>query len=92
MLDYYRILNISQFATDDEIRKAYKKQSLKLHPDKCPFDPNATRHFQLLAEAYEVLSDPDKRQQYDWLISPIIPSFYFRDILCCSGSLRTFCT
>nr|HPJ97712.1 DnaJ domain-containing protein [Syntrophales bacterium] len=63
--DYYNILGIGKAATAEEIKKAYRKLALKLHPDKNPGDKTAEEHFKELGEAYEVLSDPDKRAAYD---------------------------
>uniref|UniRef100_A0AAV1TPL4 J domain-containing protein n=1 Tax=Peronospora matthiolae TaxID=2874970 RepID=A0AAV1TPL4_9STRA len=64
--DYYAILNVAKGATDDELRKAYRKLALKWHPDKNPNDPDgAQRKFQEIGEAYEVLSDKKKREIYD---------------------------
>jgi len=66
MSDYYRILGISKSASDDEIRKAYRKLAIKWHPDKNPDNQaEATEKFKSIAEAYEVLSDPTKRNEYD---------------------------
>ncbi|KAI0986625.1 hypothetical protein GJ496_002810 [Pomphorhynchus laevis] len=64
--DYYSILGISKTATEDEIRKAYRKLALKYHPDKCR-ESNAEEKFKAVAEAYEVLSDKRKRNIYDQL-------------------------
>ena len=63
--DYYEILDIPRTASADEIKKAYRKMALKFHPDKNPDDPTSEGKFKEAAEAYEVLSDADKRQRYD---------------------------
>jgi len=63
--DYYDILEISRNASTDEIKKAYRKMALKYHPDKNPNDPQAESKFKEAAEAYEILSNADKRQRYD---------------------------
>jgi molecular chaperone DnaJ len=63
--DYYDILEISRNASTDEIKKAYRKMALKFHPDKNPNDPQAESKFKEAAEAYEILSNADKRQRYD---------------------------
>lgn len=64
-IDYYKILEISKGATDEEIKKAYRKQARKYHPDLNPNDREANIRFQQINEANEVLSDPDKRKKYD---------------------------
>jgi len=63
--DYYEILGIGKSASEDEIKKAYRKLAIKYHPDKNPDDPSAEDKFKEAAEAYEVLSDSQKRQHYD---------------------------
>jgi molecular chaperone DnaJ len=63
--DYYEILNVPRSASADEIKKAYRKMALKYHPDKNPDDPTAEGKFKEAAEAYEVLSDAEKKQRYD---------------------------
>lgn len=65
MADYYDVLEVSRSATADEIKKAYRKQALKYHPDKNPGDADAEKRFKEISEAYEVLSDDKKRQMYD---------------------------
>ncbi|RYF67887.1 MAG: J domain-containing protein, partial [Cytophagaceae bacterium] len=64
-IDYYNVLGVSKTATDEEIKKAYRKLARKLHPDLNPNDSEASKKFQQLNEANEVLSDPDKRKKYD---------------------------
>src|SRR5690349_7024601 len=63
--DYYEVLGVTRAAQADEIKKAYRKLAIKYHPDKNPGDPAAEAQFKEAAEAYEVLSDPDKRARYD---------------------------
>jgi molecular chaperone DnaJ len=63
--DYYEILEVGKDAGAEEIKKAYRKQALKFHPDKNPGDKAAEEKFKEAAEAYEVLSNPDKKQKYD---------------------------
>lgn len=63
--DYYDILGVSRNATADEIKKAYRQKAIKFHPDKNPGDSKAEEKFKEAAEAYEVLSNPDKKQRYD---------------------------
>ncbi len=65
--DYYKILGVSKSASQDEIKKAFRKLALKYHPDKNPGDKNAEAKFKEANEANEVLSDPEKRKRYDEL-------------------------
>ncbi|MDR1200551.1 MAG: J domain-containing protein [Tannerellaceae bacterium] len=64
-IDYYKILGVSKDASQDDIKKAYKKLARKHHPDLNQNDPDAHRKFQEINEANEVLSDPEKRKKYD---------------------------
>lgn len=63
--DYYEVLEVSKNASADEIKKAYRKKAIQYHPDKNPGDKEAEEKFKEAAEAYEVLSNPDKRARYD---------------------------
>ena len=63
--DYYEVLGVDKNATEDQIKKAYRKIAIKYHPDRNPGDKNAEEKFKEAAEAYDVLHDPQKRQQYD---------------------------
>jgi len=63
--DFYEILGISKNADEAEIKKAYRKMALKYHPDKNPDDKSSEEKFKEAAEAYEILSNPEKRQRYD---------------------------
>ncbi|MBQ8424078.1 MAG: molecular chaperone DnaJ [Coprobacter sp.] len=63
--DYYEVLEVAKNATADEIKKAYRKKAIQYHPDKNPGDKEAEDKFKEAAEAYEVLSDADKRARYD---------------------------
>ena len=63
--DYYDLLRIKKGATEDEIKKAYRKLAVKYHPDKNQGDKSAEDKFKEISEAYEVLSDPEKRSKYD---------------------------
>ena len=63
--DYYEVLGVSKTATADEIKKAYRKMAIKYHPDKNPGDKEAEEKFKEAAEAYDVLSNADKRAKYD---------------------------
>src|SRR6202012_1614984 len=63
--DYYDVLGVGRGADADEIKKAYRKMAIKYHPDKNEGDKDAEEKFKEAAEAYEVLSNPEKRQRYD---------------------------
>ncbi len=63
--EYYEVLGVSKTATKDEIKKAYRKLALQFHPDKNPDNKDAEEHFKEVNEAYEVLSNDDKRRRYD---------------------------
>src|SRR6185369_7776647 len=63
--DYYEVLEVVKTASVEDIKKAYRKAALKHHPDKNPGDKDAEHKFKECAEAYEVLSDPEKRKRYD---------------------------
>ncbi|KAH8552473.1 DnaJ domain-containing protein [Umbelopsis sp. PMI_123] len=64
-MDYYRILEVESTATEQDIRKAYKKLALKWHPDKNPNNTEAAEKFKEICQAYEILSDPEQRRLYD---------------------------
>lgn len=63
--DYYEVLGVGRNATEEEIKKAYRQLALKYHPDRNPGDKSAEEKFKEVAEAYEVLRDPEKRARYD---------------------------
>ena len=63
--DYYEVLGVDKNATEDQIKKAYRTIAIKYHPDRNPGNKEAEEKFKEAAEAYDVLHDPQKRQQYD---------------------------
>src|SRR5215203_1457754 len=64
-IDYYKVLGVHKSATQEDIKKAYRKLARKLHPDLNPNDKEAHKKFQQINEANDVLSDPEKRKKYD---------------------------
>ena len=63
--DYYEVLGVSRDATVDEIKKSYRKLAMQYHPDKNPGNKEAEEKFKEIAEAYAILSDPQKREKYN---------------------------
>ena len=64
-VDYYKILGVDKNIPQNDVRAAYRKRAKQFHPDLHPNDPKAKAKFQALNEAYDVISDPDKRAKYD---------------------------
>lgn len=94
---YYQILGVTPSASSEDIKNSYRKLALKLHPDKNRDNPDATEKFQELQEAYEVLSDPERRTSYDQNSDFILRAFADagnddnqRDNFLCVPSSRTF--
>src|SRR5512136_3289489 len=63
--DYYKILGVTREASEEEIKKSYRKIAMQYHPDRNPGNREAEEKFKIASEAYEVLRDPEKRQIYD---------------------------
>ena len=63
--DYYKVLGVDKNASEDEIKKAYRKKAMEFHPDKNPDNPEAESKFKEAAEAYDTLPTPDKKSTYD---------------------------
>lgn len=78
-LDYYELLGVAKNATTDEIRKAYRNLALKYHPDRNPGDKEAEKKFKEISQAYDVLSDAEKRKKYDLYGHEGLQGFATRD-------------
>jgi curved DNA-binding protein len=63
--NYYTILGVDRSASDEEIKRGFRRLALRYHPDRCPGDPESEEKFKEINEAYAVLADPDKRSEYD---------------------------
>ena len=74
--DYYSLLGVRKDSTPEEIKKAYRRLAMQYHPDKNPGDSEAEKKFKAIAEAYETLSDPDKRRKYDNPGNPWTDAFF----------------
>ena len=63
--DYYEVLGLNKDASEEDVKKSYRKLAMKYHPDRNPDNPKAEEHFKEAKEAYEILTDPNKRAAYD---------------------------
>ena len=98
--DYYKILGVDKKASEEEIKKVYRKLAMKYHPDRNKGDKKAEEKFKGISEAYAVLSDKEKRQQYDTVGSTgfqqrysqedIFQGFDFSNLFCCFRFCRFF--
>ena len=94
--DYYEILGINKNASEDEIKKAYRKLAMKYHPDKNPNNKEAEEKFKKINEAYEILSDKEKRKKYDLYgkdfnnVSNISPEDIFKTFFNLNGDFFNF--
>ena len=79
--DYYSILGVGRNASDEEIKKAFRRLALKYHPDRCPGDPGSEERFKEINEAYAVLGDAEKRREYDHFGSNLFRRRYREDDL-----------
>ena len=79
--DYYEVLGVSRNASEDDIKKAYRKLALKFHPDRNKGDKEAEERFKEINEAYAVLSDTEKRQQYDTFGAEGFHQRFFQSLL-----------
>ena len=81
--DYYKVLGVERSATQDEIKKAYRKLAVKYHPDKNPGDKAAEEKFKEISEAYQVLGNEESRKKYDEL-APVLLTSTQKDVPCCA--------
>ncbi len=88
--DFYEILGVPRTATQEEIKKAYRQMALKYHPDRNPGNKEAEEKFKEAAEAYEVLSDPEKRQRYDQFGHDGLRGTNYRDFTDINDIFTTF--
>src|SRR3970282_972262 len=88
--DYYEVLGVERQASQEEVKKAYRKLALKLHPDRNPGNKEAEEKFKEAAEAYEVLSDPEKRRKYDQFGHDGLRGTNYRDFTDVNDIFSTF--